>query len=164
MGDGRMTRPDHPARVAWPGAAGGTFQRDVRDSREPTKGVWRMATKAKAGKAIDDATKDALAALAIGQAEILEEAADLRGLLRSDSGLDPRSFALVKIAALVAVDAPPASYVWQVEAALEAGVTPGDIVGVLTAVAPQVGLPRVLAAAPEIMVALDLELPSGMDI
>jgi hypothetical protein len=34
---------------------------------------------------------------------------------------------------------------------------------VLTAVAPQVGLPRVLAAAPEIMVALGLELPDEVD-
>jgi alkylhydroperoxidase/carboxymuconolactone decarboxylase family protein YurZ len=53
---------------------------------------------------------------------------------------------------------------WQVSEALDAGVTPRDILGILAAVAPQVGMPRVLAAAPEIMVALDVALPDEMDI
>lgn len=115
------------------------------------------------GPAVDDATAAALRALALGQTDVLGQAEDLRERLRADSGLDPRGFCLVKIAALVAIDAPPASYLWQVGAALDAGVTPRDILGVLTAVAPQVGLARVVAAAPEIMVALDLELPDGLD-
>ena len=102
-------------------------------------------------------------ALALGQTDMLEQASDLREQLRQGSGLDPRAFSLVKIAALVAVDAPPASYLWQVGAALDAGARPRDILGVLTAIAPQVGLPRVVAAAPEIMLALDLELPDGED-
>jgi len=113
------------------------------------------------GRAVDDATASALTALALGRTDVLGQAEDERS--RWDSGLDPRGFALAKIAALVAIDAPPASYVWQVGAALDAGVTPRDILGVLTAVAPQVGLVRVVAAAPEIMVALDLELPAGLD-
>jgi 4-carboxymuconolactone decarboxylase len=117
------------------------------------------------GAITDDATAEALTALALGRtAAELERAEELRGMLRENSGLDPRSFALVKIAALVAVDAPPASYMWQVREALTAGVTPRDIIGILAAVAPQVGIPRVLAAAPEIMVALDLDLPGEMDI
>jgi alkylhydroperoxidase/carboxymuconolactone decarboxylase family protein YurZ len=37
-------------------------------------------------------------------------------------------------------------------------VTPEDIVGVLRAIAPQVGGPRVVAAAPEIMLALGLSI------
>jgi 4-carboxymuconolactone decarboxylase len=112
---------------------------------------------------VDRATTDALTALALGQTGILEQAAELREQLRKDSGLDARAFSLVKIAALVTMDAPPASFVMQVGAALDAGVSPRDILGVLTAIAPQVGIPRVVAAAPEIMVALDLELPSGVD-
>jgi hypothetical protein len=35
---------------------------------------------------------------------------------------------------------------------------------VLTAVAPQTGMARVVSAAPEIMVALGLELPTEADI
>ena len=118
---------------------------------------------APAGIDVDEEVQEALLALALGRTEILEDSAELRSLLRDDSGLDPRSFALCKIAALVAVDAPPASYLWQVAGALAAGVTPRDIIGVLTAVAPQVGIPRVLAAAPEIMIALGLELPDEVD-
>jgi 4-carboxymuconolactone decarboxylase len=112
---------------------------------------------------VDDTTAGEFSALAQGQTDMLEQAEDLREQLRQSSGLDPRSFSLVKIAALVAVDAPPASYLWQVGAALDAGASPRDILGVLMAVAPQVGIPRVVAAAPEIMLALDLELPAGAD-
>ena len=81
----------------------------------------------------------------------------------SKSGLDARTFSLVKIAALIALDAPPASYLWQVANALDAGATPQDMLGVLRAVAPQVGGPRAMAAAPEIMVALGLELPDQFE-
>src|SRR6185437_12174473 len=58
---------------------------------------------------VDDETQRALSGLAIGDAEVLEEALELREVNREDSGLDERSFALVKIAALVALDSPPAS-------------------------------------------------------
>lgn len=116
-----------------------------------------------AGTAVDEQTKQALTALALGSATILEQADQTREMLRRSSGLDPRGFALVKIAALVAVDAPPASYLFQVSEALDAGATPKDILGVLAAIAPQVGMPRVIAAAPELMVALNLELPGGVD-
>ena len=77
-------------------------------------------------------------------------------------GLDARTFALVKIAALIALDAPPASYAWQVGNALNDGASPEDILAVLRAVAPQVGGPRVVAAAPEIMLALGLSLPDDV--
>lgn len=118
-----------------------------------------MSTPTKA--AIDDATVSAFTALALGETELLERMASLREELRQESTLDPRSFSLVKIAALVAVDAPPASYLLQVTAALASGASPRDILGVLTAIAPQVGMPRVVAAAPEIMLALELDLPGG---
>jgi hypothetical protein len=35
-------------------------------------------------------------------------------------------------------------------------------VGVLIAIAPQVGGPKLVAAAPEVMIALGLTLPDGM--
>jgi alkylhydroperoxidase/carboxymuconolactone decarboxylase family protein YurZ len=105
-------------------------------------------------------THTTLAGISAGNVDILDEAVGLRELNREGSGLDPRAFALVKIAALIALDAPPASYVWQVGNALADDVTPEDILGVLRAVAPQVGLPKVVAAAPEIMVALGLDLDS----
>ena len=108
---------------------------------------------------VGDATREALAGFALSDPELLLEGLELRTDWQERSGLDPRAFSLVKIAALIALDAPPASYAWQLGNALADGVTPEDILGVLVAVAPQVGGPRVIAAAPEIMVALGLDLP-----
>jgi 4-carboxymuconolactone decarboxylase len=126
--------------------------------------VPTQKARAKAGtERVDKTTAKGLTALALGHTEGLEQAVELREVLREESGLDPRVFSLVKIAALVAVDAPPASYFLQVQAALASGAMPREILGVLTAIAPQVGFPRIVAAAPEIMVALDLELPAGTD-
>ena len=103
-------------------------------------------------------THQALSGLSAGNVEVLEEAVGLRELNRVGSGLDARTIALVKIATLIALDAPPASYAWQVANAVEEGVTAEDLLGVLKAVAPQVGGPRVVAAAPEIMLAMGLAI------
>jgi alkylhydroperoxidase/carboxymuconolactone decarboxylase family protein YurZ len=147
---------DHPAGKANP-------EQRPQEAKKQAKGTEAMSVPA-AGTTVDEATREAFTALALGQASALEQATHLREQFRQTSGLDPRSFALVKIAALVAQDAPPASYLWQVAEALDAGVTPKEILGVLVAVAPQVGVPRVIAAAPEIMVALDIELPADRDM
>ena len=106
-------------------------------------------------------THQTLSGISVGDVDIIDKAIGLRELNREGSGLDPVTFALVKIAALIALDAPPASYAWQVANALDAGVTPEQIVGVLRAVAPQVGGPKVIAAAPEIMLAMGLPLPDA---
>jgi 4-carboxymuconolactone decarboxylase len=108
-------------------------------------------------------TERTLSGLSTGDVDLLQEAMGLREAQLEQSGLDARTFALVKIAALVAIEAPPASYAWQVANALEEGASPEDILGVLRAVAPQVGGPRVVAAAPEIMIALGLALPDGAE-
>jgi 4-carboxymuconolactone decarboxylase len=108
-------------------------------------------------------THQTLTGVATGDVSLLEEVLGLREAHREAIGLDSRTFALVKIAALIALDAPPASYAWQVANALEDGATPEDILAVLRAVAPQVGGPRVVAAAPEIMVALGLALPENLE-
>jgi 4-carboxymuconolactone decarboxylase len=112
---------------------------------------------------VDEASQQALAGLSVGDLDMLAEGLELRAEWQAKSGLDGRAFALVKLAALIALDAPPASYLWQVSNALDAGATPADLVGVLIAIAPQVGGPRIVAAAPELMVALGLSLPPGPD-
>lgn len=109
--------------------------------------------------AVAQDTHDMLKGLSAGDVEFLETAIGLREAQLANTGLDARTFALVKIAALIALDAPPASYAWQIANALEDGASPEDILGVLRAIAPQVGGPRVVAAAPEVMLALGLDLP-----
>ena len=113
--------------------------------------------------AVAQDTHDALAGISAGRVEVIESALELREAQLEATGLDARTFSLVKIAALIALDAPPASYAWQVANAVEGGATAEDILGVLRAVAPQVGGPSVVAAAPEIMLALGLSLPDGAE-
>jgi 4-carboxymuconolactone decarboxylase len=112
---------------------------------------------------VDAATEEKLARLAMSDPELLLAGLEARADWQATSGLDSRIYSLVKIAALIALDAPPASYLWQVGNAVAAGCTAQDILGTLIAVAPQVGGPRTVAAAPEIMVALGLTLPAGVD-
>lgn len=105
-------------------------------------------------------THRALAAISGGEAEAVAAALQLPEAKAAAGSLDEPTFGLVRIAALVAMDAPPASYAWQIAEATEAGATADEILGVLNAVAPQVGGPKIVAAAPEIMLALGLSLPA----
>lgn len=88
----------------------------------------------------------------------------LEGLLRARldnmeaSGLDARAYSLVCIASLIALDAAPASYLWQIGLALESGVSAEEILGVLVAVNPIVGNARTVAAAAEVALGLGIEL------
>ena len=70
------------------------------------------------------------------------------------SSLDPQSLMLVRLAALVAVDAPTASYLLNLGPAADAGVDADQVRGVLTAVAPIVGTARVVSATGTIVDAL----------
>jgi hypothetical protein len=65
---------------------------------------------------------------------------------------------LARIAALVAVDAPPVSYALNLEAAGELEIDPERVQGVLAAVAPIVGTARVASATSNIVRALKVEL------
>ena len=74
------------------------------------------------------------------------------------SSLDAATLTLVRIAALIAVDAPPASYLLNLGAAAEIGIGEYEVQGVLAAVAPIVGTPRVASAATNIVKALGFAL------
>ena len=74
------------------------------------------------------------------------------------SSLDPKALMLARLAALVAVDAPPASYLLNLAAADEAGIGEEQIRGVLAAVAPIVGTTRVLSATGNIARALGIAI------
>ena len=70
------------------------------------------------------------------------------------SSLDAERLMLVRIAALVAVDAPPASYLLNLGAASEIGVDEEQVRGVLAAIAPIVGTARIASATGNIVRAL----------
>jgi 4-carboxymuconolactone decarboxylase len=77
------------------------------------------------------------------------------------SSLDPETFMLVRIAALVAVDAPTVSYGLNLGAAAEQGVDPEDVRGVLAAIAPIVGTARVASATSKIAEALAIAIEAA---
>ena len=87
---------------------------------------------------------------------------DLLGSMTADSleasSLDTEALALVRIAALVAVDAPPVSYLLNLEAAAAAGIDPERVRGVLAGIAPIVGTARIASATGNIVKALAIEI------
>jgi len=74
------------------------------------------------------------------------------------TSLDDQAVMLVRLAALVAVDAPAASYLLNMGAAGDSGIDADQVQGLLAAVAPIVGTPRVVAAAGNMVKAFDLKL------
>ena len=79
------------------------------------------------------------------------------------SSLDPGSLMLVRLAALVAVDAPPSSYLLNLEAAGEVGLDAESVRGVLAAVAPIVGTARVASATGKIVKALSVAIEIAVE-
>ena len=79
------------------------------------------------------------------------------------SSLDTRTMALVRIAALIAIDAGPPSYMNPIESALEAGATADEIVDTLEAVMPAIGVARVVSAAPKLGLALGYDVSSALE-
>lgn len=77
-------------------------------------------------------------------------------IARLDAGLEAQL--LVRLAALVAVDAPPASYLVTLGAGAESLLDLEDVRSVLIAVAPVVGVPRVVSAVRNIAEALDIAI------
>ena len=80
------------------------------------------------------------------------------------SGIDPKSHALLRIAALIAMDAAPPSYMSAVEAGTEAGATYNEMVGTLVAVLPIVGIARVVSAAPNLALALGYDVSEALEL
>jgi 4-carboxymuconolactone decarboxylase len=78
--------------------------------------------------------------------------------------IDPRSHALLTIAALIAVDAAPPSYMSAVDAGLSAGASYGEIVETLIAVMPIVGVARVVSAAPNLALALGYDVSEPFEL
>jgi alkylhydroperoxidase/carboxymuconolactone decarboxylase family protein YurZ len=74
------------------------------------------------------------------------------------STLDAKSLMLVRIAALVAVHAPPASYLLNLAAASRVGIDADTARAVLVGIAPVVGTPAVMAAAGNIARALGIAI------
>jgi alkylhydroperoxidase/carboxymuconolactone decarboxylase family protein YurZ len=92
--------------------------------------------------------------MATGEAPVLETVLEMTAVSLEHSELDAATHLLVRLAALVAVDAPAASYLMHIGPAAEVGLTVDQVQDVLVAVAPIVGTARTVSAAGKIVDAL----------
>ena len=86
---------------------------------------------------------------------VLDTLSEITAVSVAHGTLEAREHMLARLAALVAIDAPPVSYLANIGTAYDVGLTLDDVQGVLVAVAPIVGTPRVVSAAGNIAETLD---------
>jgi alkylhydroperoxidase/carboxymuconolactone decarboxylase family protein YurZ len=79
------------------------------------------------------------------------------------SQLDPGQAALVRLGALIALDAALPSYIHIVEAARTAGVTSEELVGTLVAVIPETGGERAVSAAHKLGLAIGYDVEAALE-
>lgn len=107
--------------------------------------------------------ENVLTRLALNDEAFVESMLEQSGVDPGTSALDGRTCALVRLGALLALDAAPASYSSQVAIALGAGSTVEEIVDVLVVVAPSIGVARVVSAAPELALALGFDVDAQLE-
>ena len=99
----------------------------------------------------------------------IAEDAYYKALLASDaanvaaSTLDEKTNALVRLGALVAVDATVPAYMWIVDAARRHGATDDEIAGCLIATLPAIGVANVVAATPKLALALGYDVTAALE-
>jgi alkylhydroperoxidase/carboxymuconolactone decarboxylase family protein YurZ len=109
------------------------------------------------------AYKETLRSLALSDEGFVESVLGMGHDTVAASGLDQKTHALVRLGAALAVDAAPSSYQSTIDRAFVAGASIDEIVGTLIAVAPTVGLARVVSAAPELALALGYDLEAAFE-
>jgi 4-carboxymuconolactone decarboxylase len=109
-----------------------------------------------------DAYKQHLRRLAVHDDALLDALA-VDGGARTASAIDEKTAALVRLAAMVAVDAPPHSFQHAVALALAAGATSDEIVASLGAVTPVTGAARVVQCAPKVALALGYDVDAALE-
>lgn len=96
-----------------------------------------------------------LGGLAAHDPGAIDDLRTLRESLEARSPLDERTTELIRIGTLIAVGAPVESFTAHIDRLLGCGTDPAEVWGAVMAVAPLVGVPRLIAAIPAITAALD---------
>ena len=99
------------------------------------------------------------------RAELTTSLQDAEARVKAGKAIDydPKTHTLVCLGALLATHASPSSYQASVEVALAAGASADEIVGTLVAVAPAIGLGRVVSAAPDLALALGYDVDAALE-
>ena len=107
--------------------------------------------------------EEAFRRLTIGDAVLISEMGNPADRPLDTMRLDARTETLLRIGALVALDAPPSSYRAAVNEAQVAGARLEDLLAVLMAVAASVGSARVISAAPRIALAAGYDVEAALE-
>jgi alkylhydroperoxidase/carboxymuconolactone decarboxylase family protein YurZ len=79
------------------------------------------------------------------------------------STLEAKAHALVRLGALIAIDAEAPAYMWTLEAARRAGASDDELVGCLLAALPTLGVARIVSAAPKLGLAMGFDVASALE-
>jgi 4-carboxymuconolactone decarboxylase len=79
------------------------------------------------------------------------------------SALDPRTAALLQVAASAAIGSSAVCVQWSAARALAAGATEDEVADVLLVIAPVAGLGRITAAAPDLAIALGYDVAAALE-
>jgi len=107
--------------------------------------------------------EDAFRRLAIGDPEIVTAVAKRDTHDMPMNRMDARTEALLRLGALIALDAPSSSYRTVVAAALRSGARLEELFAVLIAVASEVGSARIVSAAPRIALAAGYDVEAALE-
>ena len=89
---------------------------------------------------------------------VLDTIIDINTASIDHTMLSPRELMLARLAAMVAVDAPPASYLANAGPGVDSGISQQDVQDVMVAVAPLVGTAKVVSAGGNLMRALGMAI------
>jgi alkylhydroperoxidase/carboxymuconolactone decarboxylase family protein YurZ len=107
--------------------------------------------------------QETLRSLAMIDEGFVEREAGLALGLGRTLALDPKTASLLQVGVSVALGAPAVSLEWSATRALAAGASADEIADVLLAIAPVAGLGRIVAAAPDLAIALGYDVAAALE-
>jgi 4-carboxymuconolactone decarboxylase len=107
--------------------------------------------------------QETLRRLAMIDEGFVEDDAGLGVGLVKTSALDPKTAALLQVGVSVAIGSPAVCLEWSAGRALAAGASEDEIADVLLAIAPVAGLGRIVAAAPDLAIALGYDITAALE-
>jgi 4-carboxymuconolactone decarboxylase len=107
--------------------------------------------------------QETLRRLAMIDEGFVEDHAGVGLCLTRTSALDPKTTALLQLGASVAIGSPAVCLEWSATRALATSASEDEIADVLLAIAPVVGLGRVVCAAPDVATALGYDVAAALE-
>jgi len=83
--------------------------------------------------------------------------------LPGTAALDAKTAALLRVGVTVAIGSSPACLQWSADRAMAAGATEDEVADVLLAIASVAGLGRIVAAAPDVAMALGYDVAAALE-